>query len=175
MMRKPAILMLAGLLWSGAAQACSCAGTTSFADLVKRSELVVEGRVTRVAGHTYNHWDVAFQVTRTLKGKAPTRIHISDPMMCYTSIEPGEMEQGASYVIVLQPLDREVMSRQEKSTVPAFQTATCAETALLREGDKLYTFERAKTSPYAPQKKFYANYQDFIKTLPQAPGAQTKP
>jgi hypothetical protein len=204
MIRVREILVLAGLLLGGVAQACSCAGTLSFAETVKHADLVLEGRVARVEvdlrapaeeievemivdGKTvtrrvskmslYATRGLAFEVTRTLKGQAPTLVHVADQMMCYTSISPREMQKGASYVIALFPLGERMIPpwQEKKPAVPIFVTALCAETALLREGDKLYTFERATTPPYAPQKKFYANYQDFINTLPPAPPTQKKP
>jgi hypothetical protein len=46
---------------------------------------------------------------------------------------------------------------------------------LLREGDKFYTIERTQATHYKPQKKFYANDQDFINTLPSTPRPQAKP
>ncbi|MDR2189029.1 MAG: hypothetical protein LBE62_13465 [Azonexus sp.] len=140
MIQKFAILLLAGLLSSGIAQACTCSGTTSFAELAKHADLVIEGRVTRVAvnlnalegvvepGRQVVYWgeSVALEVTHAFKGKAPTQIYVADPMMCYKSITPGEMQEGASYIIALF----DDVPRPEKITAPIFRIGTCAETAL---------------------------------------------
>jgi hypothetical protein len=159
-------LMFAGLLWSGAAQACTCAGTTRFAELVKHADLVVEGRVTAQDG-----MGLVFEVTRTLKGQVPAQIYIEGMSTCSFGIYL--MQPGASYVIPLYPLSKNAVAgrKQRRPALPSFDPAACAEAfALLHEGSKLYKFWREEGD-----KQFYANYDDFIRTLPPAPRTQAKP
>ena len=84
--------------------------------------------------------------------------------MCYVSIFPSEMRTGERYVIVLKPNAQGYYTHEP-----------CRETALLREGDDLFTFVRTEAGAYKPEKKFYAKYPDFVRRHGTPPPSPARP
>jgi hypothetical protein len=102
-------------------------------------------------------------------------VQVFDPGMCFATVYPSEMFVGAVYVIALFPTQPSSGQREDASqpSIDGYHTAVCAENALLRSGDALYTFVIDEATNFKPKKKFYVKYADFLKTMaaPAAPAA----
>ena len=160
---KQLLIAWAGALLCSAAQACTCMDEPSFADGIRLMPLLVEGRVVQAQPEALPpHIDL--KVVRTFKGSVPRYIRIQDQMMCYASIFPSEMRTGERYVIVLKPNAQGYYTHEP-----------CRETALLREGDDLFTFVRTEAGAYKPEKKFYAKYPDFVRRHGTPPPSPARP
>ena len=160
---KQLLTAVACALLCGAAQACSCLDELSFADGIRHMPVLVEGRVVQAqpeAGPPH----IDLKVARTFKGKAPRYIRIESPLMCYTSIDPSEMQTGERYVIALEP-----------NTRGNYNPGVCVETALLREGNELFTFVRTEAGGHKPEKRFYAKYPDFVRRHGTPPPSPARP
>ena len=160
---KPLLIALAGALLYGAAQACTCMDELSFADGIRLMPLLVEGHVMQAQPDAVPpHIDL--KVVRTFKGSVPRYIRVQEQMMCYASIFPSEMRAGERYVIALEPNAR-----------GDYTHGVCVETALLREGNELFTFVRTEAGGHKPEKRFYAKYPDFVRRHGTPPPSPAQP
>lgn len=178
MFRHMAILAIGGTL-TMSAWACTCAGIATFMQTIEDAPIVIEGRVTAFdpvkSAEQYGAAQVA--VDKVLKGKfagksVPTQVILVDPMMCYRSITSEELAHGETYILALLPTPTEsaqTRKRKDKAVMsPAsisYRLNTCAETALLRQGDRLFTFKRAKELGNQPQPVAYGDYRDFLQQI----------
>lgn len=190
------------LAGSNAAHACSCLRISNFSEVAVEAPLLAEVRVVRASfrneaqltayrdrvvlwrrdtrkpfpstENSMTHADG--NVLRAIKGQVPSAtVQVFDPGMCFATVYPSEMFVGAVYVIALFPTQPSSGQREDASqpSIDGYHTAVCAENALLRSGDALYTFVIDEATNFKPKKKFYVKYADFLKTMaaPAAPAA----
>ena len=181
------VIFAGSYLFCSSLWACTCAGTTTFLQNMQRAPLVVEGQVTAPPGPVTKGKSVSLltvtelTVQKVLKGKlAEASITLTDPNMCYASISSRELQAGETYILALYgrpsiegSIAREVLSPQERQTLDqSFNLSLCAETALLRKGNQVFTFQRAKVSDYKPEPQPYGSYDDLLQ---QVEAAKTVP
>ena len=121
---------------------------------------------------------VVLKVLRPFKGSAPSEVHLVSSM-CAKTVWPSDMKVGQTYIVSLAP-DTDVPSHieqlqaQKEKRAPKilYVLPSCAESALLREGDELFTFALPEGRGRQPEKRFYAKYPDFVRrhsTPPPSP------
>ena len=169
---KHAILLAAGLLLCGAAQACTCAMPLQpFRAVLQHQPILVEGTVVQALGPSTGANTAVLQVQRQFKGNTPAQIQIGETM-CMRTVWAKDMKPGQTYIVSLT-LDQkqlamfERLHAQHEHRAPRalYALAPCAESALLREGDDLFNFV-IRWNPAGErklEKTFYAKYQDFVR------------
>lgn len=194
MLKQMAILAIGGAL-TMPAWACTCAGIATFMQTIEDAPIVIEGQMTALDSiqSAQRYGSAQVTVDKVLKGKfpgkaVPTQVMLDDPMMCYRSITSDELAHGNTYILALFPTTPETAQARKhkghaenKPRSMSYRLHTCAETALLRQGDHLFTFKRAKAMGNQPQPVPYGDYQDLLQQLgtlktkpPQRPGQPRK-
>ena len=176
---KQLLTTVAGLLLCGAAQACTCAWPLQpFQAALQREPLLLEGTVVQAKNPDASLPTVVLKVLRPFKGSAPSEVHLVSSM-CAKTVWPSDMKVGQTYIVSLAPdtdlpssFERLLAQQEKRAPKSLYVLPSCAESALLREGDELFTFALPETRGQQPEKRFYAKYPDFVRrhsTPPPSP------
>ena len=176
---KQLLTTVAGLLLCGAAQACTCAWPLQpFQAALQREPLLLEGTVVQAKNPDASLPTVVLKVLRPFKGSAPSEVHLVSSM-CAKTVWPGDMKVGQTYIVSLAPdtdlpssIERLLAQQEKRAPKSLYVLPSCAESALLREGDELFTFALPETRGQQREKRFYAKYPDFVRrhgTPPPSP------
>lgn len=157
--------------------ACVCAGTVDFSQNMQKADAVVEAEVLSApnADDLRRSFPLSqARIIRTLKGSpagespSPT-ITLADPQICEASIHSSELQPGSTYILALYRQPESLLRGRKNASVapigPSYQLAPCAETALLRQGDQLFSFVRDRASGYRPRPKAYGRYADVLQEI----------
>ena len=179
---KQLLTAVAGALLCGAAQACSCAWPLQpFQAALQREPLLLEGTVVQAENPDARLPAVVLKVLRPFKGSLPSEVHLVSSM-CAKTVWPSYMKVGRTYIVSLAPdagvpsqIEKLLAQGENRSPKPLHVLPSCAESALLREGDELFTFALPETRGQQREKKFYAKYPDFVRrhgTPPPSPAGR---
>lgn len=157
--------------------ACVCAGTVDFFQNMQKADAVVEAEVLSApnADDLRRSFPLSqARIIRAFKGspadwQPSSTIALADPQICEASIHSRELQPGSTYILALyrQPesLLRERKNASGAPIGPSYQLAPCAETALLRQGDQLFSFVRDRAAGYRPRPKGYGRYADLLQQI----------
>lgn len=173
--RMVAFILLISLM-SSPTPACSCFGTQSIGIALRDAESIVVGRVK--SHHDFEYREphprsagIVVEVLNTLKGDSEADVEIAESLMCYQSFSREDFAVGKTFVF---PLTRIVTSDAPGATKDGvdpssltsrtgsvFGLPVCSHTALLVEGDTVFTNEltsdgKRELKPYMSMATFRA-------------------
>lgn len=174
--RYVALLVLGSSLVTPA-MACICAGITGFLEQLPKADLVLEGEVIRAPhpNEANSLWPITeLKVNKIIKGEignSPDRdsVILTDPKICSAPISSSELTPGKTYLLALYAQPKKLVANRLAQEATAlgqtYQMAPCSESALLKVGDEVFSFERSKASGYVPQPKPYGSYADLLQYI----------